>query len=57
MYNSSPLKPVGKFHVQPGTQYVQLTNPRDGKKYKVEFVVVRDKMLRSISLGAEPLNK
>ena len=35
MYNSSPLKPVGKCRVQ-------LTNPRNGKKYKAEFVVVKD---------------
>ena len=35
MYNSSPLRPVGKCRVQ-------LTNPRNGKKYKVEFVVVKD---------------
>lgn len=34
MYNLSPLKPVGKCRVQ-------LTNPRNGKKYKAEFVVVR----------------
>ena len=35
MYNSSSLKPVGKCHVQ-------LTNPRNGKKYKAEFVIVKD---------------
>ena len=35
MYNSSPLRPVGKCRVQ-------LTNPWNGKKYKVEFVVVKD---------------
>ena len=35
MYNSSPLKPVGKCRVQ-------LTNPRNEKKYKAEFIVVRD---------------
>ena len=35
MYNSSPLRPVGKCRVQ-------LTNPRNGKKYKVEFVVVKN---------------
>lgn len=35
MYNSSPLRPVGKCRVQ-------LTNPRNSKKYKVEFVVVKD---------------
>ena len=35
MYNSSPLRPVGKCRIQ-------LTNPRNGKKYKVEFVVVKD---------------
>ena len=35
MYNSLPLRPVGKCHVQ-------LTNPQNGKKYKVEIVVVKD---------------
>ena len=35
MYNSLPLRPVGKCRVQ-------LTNPRNGKKYKVEFVVVKN---------------
>ena len=35
MYNSSPLKPVGKCRIQ-------LTNPQNGRKYKVDFVVVKD---------------
>ena len=35
MYNSSPFRPVGKCRIQ-------LTNPRNGKKYKAEFVVVKD---------------
>ena len=34
MYNSSPLRTVRKCQVQ-------LTNPQNGKKYKVEFVVVK----------------
>ena len=36
MYNSSPLKPVGKCRVQ-------LIDLQNGKKYKGEFVVVEDK--------------
>lgn len=35
MFNSSPLKPIGNCRVQ-------LTNPQNGRKYKVEFTVVRD---------------
>ena len=36
MYNLSPLIPAGICHVQ-------LTNPKNGQKYKVKFVVVEDK--------------
>ena len=36
MYNSPPLKPAGKCRVQ-------LTNPQNSQKYKVDFVVVEDK--------------
>ena len=36
MYNSSLLIPAGICHVQ-------LTNPKNGQKYKVKFAVVEDK--------------
>ena len=35
MFNSSPLKPIGNCRVQ-------LTNPQNGRKYKVEFTLVRE---------------
>ena len=50
MYNSSPLKPAGKC-------CVQLTNPQNSQKYKVDFVVVEEKMRTQISLEAERLNR
>ena len=45
MYNSSPLTPAGICHVQ-------LTNPTNGKKYKVKFVVVEDKDANINLLGS-----
>ena len=45
MYNSSPLKPAGKCRVQ-------LTNPRNSQKYKVDFVVVEDKDANINLLGS-----
>ena len=44
-YNSSPLKPAGKC-------CVQLTNPQNGNKYKVEFIVVEDKDADTNLLGS-----
>ena len=35
MYNSSPLKAVRKCRIQ-------LTNPQNGRKYKVDFIVIKD---------------
>jgi hypothetical protein len=45
MYNSSPLIPAGICHVQ-------LTNPTNGKKYNVKFVVVDDKDANINLLGS-----
>ena len=45
MYNSSPLKPVGQC-------CVQLTNPQNSQKYKVDFVVVEDKEANTNLLGS-----
>ena len=45
MYNSSPLKPAGKCRVQ-------LTNPQNSQKYKVDFVVVEDKDANINLLGS-----
>ena len=45
MYNSSPLKPAGKCRVQ-------LTNPQNSQKYKVDFVVVEDKDVNTNLLGS-----
>ena len=44
MYNSSPLIPAGICQVQ-------LTNPTNGKKYNVKFVVVEDKDAKINLLG------
>ncbi|KAK2559082.1 hypothetical protein P5673_018727 [Acropora cervicornis] len=44
-YNSSPLRPVGKC-------LIQLTNLRNGKKYIVEFVVVKDNDADANLLGS-----
>ena len=45
MYNSSPLKPAGKCRLQ-------LTNPQNSQKYKVDFVVVEDKDANTNLLGS-----
>ena len=45
MYNSSPLKPAGKCRVQ-------LTNPQNSQKYKVDFVVVEDQAANINLLGS-----
>ena len=39
MYNKTEEKPIGKKHVQ-------VVNPRNGRKYSVEFVVVKGKAAR-----------
>ena len=44
-YNSSPLRPVRKC-------LIQLTNLRNGKKYIVEFVVVKDNDADANLLGS-----
>ena len=50
MYDSSPLIPAGICHVQ-------LTNPTNGKKYNVKFVVVEDKDAKINLLGSRASQK
>ena len=44
MYNKTEEKPIGKKHTE-------VVNPRNGRKYSVEFVVVKGKGQLLLGLG------